>query len=373
MRNASWSLLWARQKLIDPAAAKRWIFISLAVFMLLASSGVAAQAQFRFGQIVVFGTSISDPGNVFVLTGQSSIPPYNTLDPLLIPNAPYAIGGHHFSNGETWIEQLARAFGFAKSTRSAFQQPRAMATNYAVGGARARDDTSQVRVNLSDQVNAFLQDFNGDAPSHALYVVEMGVNDIRDALTASNGALIAVAIDSIRHNIEILHEAGANKFLLVNAPNLGLLPAIHQLDSLTPGVAQAATSLTQAFNASLDDLVNEATESLPDIKIAQLDVYRKIQNLVATPADFGLTEVKVACVTPGVPPFSCQRPDEYLFWDGIHPTRAVHAIFAHEAALVLTRFKTAHTRNPMEILSCIQTRNLHRCLEDLMLMRHGKQ
>ena len=36
-------------------------------------------------------------------------------------------------------------------------------------------------------------------------------------------------------------------------------------------------------------------------------------------------------MTPGIAPFTCQRPDEFLFWDGIHPTKAVHAIIANEA------------------------------------------
>ena len=37
-------------------------------------------------------------------------------------------------------------------------------------------------VNLSDQVQAFLGDYGGDAPSDGLYVMEVGGNDIRDAI-----------------------------------------------------------------------------------------------------------------------------------------------------------------------------------------------
>jgi phospholipase/lecithinase/hemolysin len=57
--------------------------------------------------------------------------------------------------------------------------------------------------------------------------------------------------------------------------------------------------------------------------------------IVATPAAFDLTNVTTACVTPGVAPFACKAVDEFLFWGGIHPTRAGHAILAQEAAAVL--------------------------------------
>ena len=39
-----------------------------------------------------------------------------TLNPLLIPSA-YAKGGHHFSNGATWIEQYARSVGLGDSVK----------------------------------------------------------------------------------------------------------------------------------------------------------------------------------------------------------------------------------------------------------------
>jgi outer membrane lipase/esterase len=47
--------------------------------------------------------------------------------------------------------------------------------------------------------------------------------------------------------------------------------------------------------------------------------------------------VTTACVTPDVPPFTCGQPDEFLFWDGIHPTRAGHTLLANEAAVSLAR------------------------------------
>ena len=61
------------------------------------------------------GDSLSDPGNAFALTGEQSVPPYDTLDPFLVPSAPYARGGHHLSNGATWVEQLGKTLKVNKS------------------------------------------------------------------------------------------------------------------------------------------------------------------------------------------------------------------------------------------------------------------
>jgi outer membrane lipase/esterase len=75
--------------------------------------------------------------------------------------------------------------------------------------------------------------------------------------------------------------------------------------------------------------------ALPGIHIARLDAFALLTAIVANPSAFGLTDVTTACITPGVPPFTCQNADEFLFWDGIHPTKAVHGIVAQEAASVL--------------------------------------
>jgi phospholipase/lecithinase/hemolysin len=273
------------------------------------------------------------------LRGGTNTPPDYLLDPLLVPSAPYARGGHHFSNGATWIEQFARSRGLAGSVGPAFLGSDSTSTNYAVGAARARQDG--VNVNLPTQVDALLEQFNGSAPADALYTIEMGGNDIRDALVEyasgrDGGPIIQAAVQSIARNIQVLYRAGARQFLVWRAPNVALTPAIRTLDRLRPGAAHLATQLTQGFNAGLDAAVTQLA-GLPGIRIVRLDAYDLLNDLVADPSAFGLTNVTTACVTPNIPPFTCERPDEFLFWDGLHPTKAVHTIIAHEAAYVLAR------------------------------------
>ena len=79
----------------------------------LGTAGLSGQERAPYSAIVVFGTSLSDSGNAFALRGGTNTPPDYMLDPLLIPAAPYARGGHHFSNGATWVEQFARSVRLA--------------------------------------------------------------------------------------------------------------------------------------------------------------------------------------------------------------------------------------------------------------------
>lgn len=322
--------------------------MSLRQWILTAALALAVGAPAHAaGGIVVFGTSLSDPGNAFALLGATNTAPDYSVDLTLVPDRPYARGGQHFSNGGTWIEQYARPLGFAASVQPAFRDGGARGTNYAFGGARARDENSAVPPpqptppGLSVQVGAFLRDAGAAAPSDALYVVEMGGNDLRDALVAANDndriIILNDAIRSIVGNIGQLYAAGARKFLLWSAPDLGLTPAILTIDRFRPGTAGGATFLSMTFNTFLDQAVAQNLGGLPGISIRRLDAFTKLNEIVSRPAAFGLTNVNTACIMPNVAPFVCSDPDSYLFWDGIHPTAAGHAIIAHEAARVLSQ------------------------------------
>jgi phospholipase/lecithinase/hemolysin len=311
----------------------RWMLVGCVLLPL--ATPARALAEPPYSGIVVFGTSLSDSGNAFALRGSASTPPDYLLDPLLVPSAPFARGGHHFSNGATWVEQFARSLGLAGSVRPAYRGTSSVAANFAVGAARAYDDGKNV--NLSDQVAAYLQSTGGVASPSALYVIEMGGNDVRDALGAypvGHTVVLQRALGSIATNIGQLYAAGARRFLVWSAPNPALTPALRRLALVNPAIAQLAFALTQSFNSNLGGALTQLS-ALPGISIGRLDAYALLNEIVADGDRFGLANVIDACITPDEAPFACTNPDEYLFWDGIHPTAAVHGIIAQLAASVL--------------------------------------
>jgi phospholipase/lecithinase/hemolysin len=207
---------------------------------------------------------------------------------------------------------LARSLGLAGSVRPAFASSSRKATNYAVGSARAYDDG--LNFNLSDQVQAFLADHGGHAPADALYVIEMGGNDIRDAIVAVQTGgfpaalpVLEAALTSIALNIRTLYAAGAREFLVWLPPNVGLTPAIQMLDQISPGAAQLATALTQAFIGGLEGVLAQLS-ALPGISITPLDAYALLNDIVAIPAITGSSTYATPASAPTSSHSSVRRP-----------------------------------------------------------------
>lgn len=326
-------------------------FLALSALCFAFSATSFAQEK-QIERVVAFGTSLSDPGNAFTLLSNPSsfgfsetcnlgtpanTPPYDSLDDFLIPDGSYAKGGHHVSNGATWIEQFALGSDLAGNTKPALRNKSIQASNYAVGGARSSD--FDCRFNLSDQLSAYLSDFPKTS-ANTLIVIEMGSNDVRDALAKLAAGddptvVISTALLNIGNTIQILHGRGARKFLLVNVPAVGETPAVKILDTLFPGSAFAANNLTEAFNWGLVNLQNILISSLPDVDLRILNLYSLLYEIIENPDSFGIINTEEACITPNIPPFECKKPDTYLFWDGVHPTKAVHGIIAQKANEVL--------------------------------------
>jgi outer membrane lipase/esterase len=323
-----------------------------------------AGADFAYDGLVVFGDSLSDSGNKYVVTGLSNTPPYDLLDPTLVPDGPYTKGGLHHSNGKTWVEQYAQPLDLGDLVRPALRNP-GEATNYAYGGARARDaSATSTNLNLPEQVMTFLADTGGVASPDALHVIFIGGNDIApDAVTAfatiGPGVGIGIIIDafvSVGDRMVELYTAGARKFLIMNVPDMGLIPAMNPPLNV-PEVWRLGTCLSVLYNygsplpfrfdqlctpfpfppgiPGLDAVLDQLEVNLPGIEIIRFDMFERLQQIVESPEDFGLLEEVEPCVDPNVPPYACKRPDTYVFWDGVHPTKAVHAIIANEVGMVL--------------------------------------
>lgn len=329
-----------------PRLLRRLALLSVSLVLGLGGSQALAQRS-DIDRLVLFGTSLSDSGNAFTFLSdpanqgcgeRQNVPPYDTLaDEQLVPSGPYARGGHHFTNGATWAEDLARALALAGNARPALRSESPQASNFAAGGARAV--AFPCRFNLPEQVAAYLARSRQISPQ-TLVAMEIGGNDVRDALVAASSGqdptpYIQNALASITNSVATLYASGARRFLLLNVPDLAKAPSVRLIDQQVPGAAAAATQLTQAFNAGLPGIV-QYVNGLDGATARVLDIHGLLEDIVANPATYGFTNTTNACVTPHVPPFQCASPDAYVFWDGVHPTDAVHALIAQRALAVIS-------------------------------------
>ncbi len=296
------------------------VILALCIFLFPGFSAVV-NAQSGYDRVFIFGDSLSDSGNIYALTGETSKAPY-----LLIPSAPYAIGGHHFSNGKTWSEKLAQALNDNEGGKPARNKP-GKNGNYAHGGARARTIAGGLVPSSSAQVGMFLRDF-GVAPSDALYVIQFGGNDLRDILTGGDpGLIMNAAIGELVASIQTLHFAGARKFLVANAPNIEHAPAVQMA-----GGSAVAGFLAGLYNGNLEGALQIVEDGIPDIEINRLNMAGFVNDVVAQPGDFGLANVTAPCLNflseTGA---KCDNPEDHFFWDGLHPTKAGHKALAGRA------------------------------------------
>lgn len=315
----------------------------LLILNLLVAGGAAAQAAAPDG-LVVFGDSLSDTGNKYAVRGMLSEPPYDTLNAFGVPSDPYqSDNGIYFSNGPVWIEEVAATVGLGLDAEARLLGGRAFG-NYAWGGARAQapsvDDGNR---HLGEQVASYLADVNYNVRPDTLHVIFIGGNDVVAALVtlATTGSFpdaiqsLALAAASIQENVTALVNAGARRFLILNVPNVGLIPAIGENGK--PITTCFSVLLNQGGNlpmgcpaVTLPISIDGIADSLEDggAEVTRVDVFSFITTIAEQADSFGLDDTTGFCVMPNVAPYVCDSPNRYLFWDGIHPTRVLHRLLA---------------------------------------------
>ncbi|PTR27234.1 outer membrane lipase/esterase [Luteibacter sp. OK325] len=275
---------------------------------LLFSAGAHADG---FQQVVSFGDSLSDSGNVAILSG-SPVPVRFTTNP-----------------GTTAVENIATYFNLSLTPSLSG------GTDYAFGGARAA--IANPVPATSTQIQQYLTANGGKANPNALYTMWIGANDLLAATANPATAQVVVATAATQEvgQIKALQAAGAKTIVVFNLPDVGKTPA-----ALSQGAAASAgiTQLTQVYNGILSGGLASAQRG-----IVPIDTYALLNEVIASPGTYGFTNVTVpACTTASsitCTPATLRDPNAastYLFADGIHPTTAAHALLGQYAISVIT-------------------------------------
>jgi phospholipase/lecithinase/hemolysin len=298
------------------------------ILLLLAAGGVVINLQAgSIDAIDAFGDSLSDVGNVFLATSGAE------------PASPYFNG--QFSNGNVWVQGLATGLGLAPLTPSL-----AGGTDYAVGDAQTGTtlyNTGGVADLLTGQLPAFELANPGGADPNALYTIWIGANDLNAIPGTATPGNVATDIGEIVGNIDTaintLASLGAKNFLVVTVPDLGKTP-----DAIMAGDTTAASALSAAFDNTLvngsSPVPSLSTLAAGDsINISVLNTFALIDAIVLDPGAYDFMNVTQPCLTGevnfagGTP---CANPNQFLFWDGDHPTAAGQALVADAALAVIT-------------------------------------
>ena len=289
------------------------LFRAVITLTLLTSPAVLRAGPFT--DLIVFGDSLSDVGNV----AQASFG--------IFPGSYYH--NDRFSNGPVWVESLATQLGLGPLQRST-----AGGDNFAYGGAKTTGtggiEGFFIR-DLDEQVAQFLDSRSVDPA--ALFVVFAGSNDFIQGQTD-----VGFPVGRITADVNRLIAAGAREFLVPNLPLLGFTPRFNN----SPATAAAYNQRTADFNAALDASLAALETVDTALKFHRLDVAALFSDAIATPARFALANVTDAAA-PGLAPgdgsyntsLIASNAHEYLFWDDLHPTAAVHAILADRAVALV--------------------------------------
>ena len=312
----------------------RRIFSSTLLSLALGFSAHSTQADNQYSDMIVFGDSLSDTGNLQVFSQD--------------PNTP-----SRFTNGPVAIEVLAAQLGLTISNALHLTGAQ-YGNNFAVAGAIAIDedgDESTPDINLPTQINSYLA-FNGyQADPNALHIVMIGGNDIRAARTllisgephARHAAKqrLRQATQSIKAQLKKLDDAGAKHFLVVNAPDVGAIPETDLVAAQLLATAETRRQTRQAnrledrtqrlssiYNARLSRLV-ERLKARQGMDIEAFDLQEFFTDLQDDSEQYGITNTEDACIyvfsAGGAMHPECDF-ETFTFFDEIHPTSKVHQL-----------------------------------------------
>lgn len=287
---------------------------AVAASLLFGSHAFAADTQFN--NVVVFGDSLSDAGNVSLMLG---------LKPQRFTTNP----------GSTAVENVSKALGF--NVQASLQG----GTDYAYGGAGFVNNATTLPIeNIPQQFQQYFAATGGKADPRTLYQVWGGANDIfyltgayTDANTIAAGAEAAAQVEV--KLLGSLQAAGAKYVVVYNLPDIGKTP-----DSIAGGAAaeSGGTQISIIYNNVLQSGIAQLSNN--GLNVIPVNTFALIDEVAAHPAAFGFTNVTQPACGAGSNSLLCGPQvgsgngnlytssyapgtnQTYLFADGVHPTTA---------------------------------------------------
>jgi phospholipase/lecithinase/hemolysin len=280
------------------------------------------------GKLVNFGDSLTDTGNILFGTHGA------------IPQSPPYFAGR-FSNGPIWAEALAASLG-----EPALKPSLLGGLDYAFGGATAAGHGPGIRSlipNLRQQVAAYLAVHRAASKPKDLFTFWAGSNDLFYSVDQSGVPVQPnIPTRAEANAIQTLITAkpgGARQFLVVDLPPMGQIPLFQQ-ELHTGQISQSKVDQINAWSSTFNALLARDLRRLRTrygVTILEISVSKYFQPVLQDPGRFGYTNVSDAAtvtdangmataVKPGV------NPDQYLFWDAIHPTTRTQQLLGVEIA-----------------------------------------
>lgn len=257
-------------------------------------------------QVVVYSDSLADNGNIYKLFG--------------VPGPPYWRG--RWSNGPVAIEGMAAIVGMPLLDYAYAAATTGLGN--LIDGGTPEQVGSLGLPGITTAYNTTIGSIAHDKIPHSLFVVYGGFNDfISDGLTT---ATADHAVANLMPIIADLQKRGARWILAPGLLDMGMTP---YYTSQGPERAALATFMSKYFNQKL-------LASLPK-GVLYFDTLSLYQEMKGHPGAVGLTDVVDQCYDPSSNT-ACANPEEYLFWDFVHPTEHVQIILAARFAFAALGF-----------------------------------
>lgn len=302
----------------------------------IAQTADFSPSPYTYSSLNIFGDSLVDTGNIFNLTGRPPSPPY----------------AQKLSNDTLWVEPFADALNLSP-TLSSEALPNLLSgapaptegINFALAGSLSSDQsTAPPLPGLQQQLETF-QSISPLLPTddNSLFVIVAGANDYNSAIANPTNpttpeSLTNQVTDNLTNAASALIDTGAKNLLIANLPNLGLQPFAKQLNQINPQSSTLLTSLAAGHNQLLSQKLTTLADTT-GVNITSLDLNEIFTDIENDPARFGFTNIEDSCLTNFQPGFQfegiCDNPDEFVFWDNVHPTAAAHDIIAQFALTAL--------------------------------------